>query len=56
MTEERDLHDGVVVNLTKRATVYEAAVERGDKLHCLMGMSQEEAKKANKGVSLESKD
>lgn len=53
-TQERSLHDSVFVNLTRRASDYDAAVERGRKLHCLMGMSQEEAKQANKGASLES--
>lgn len=52
---DRDFHDNVVGNLTKRATAsYEAAREKGAKLHCLMGMSQADAKAANKGVSLES--
>lgn len=53
---ERSLHDDVVVDLTKRQTAYEKAQEKGNKLHCLMAMSQEEAKEANRGVSLESPD
>ncbi|KAG5655350.1 hypothetical protein KAF25_006853 [Fusarium avenaceum] len=53
-TDVRSLHDGAFVNLTRRASDYDAAVERGRKLHCLMSISQEEAKQANKGVSLES--
>lgn len=49
-----DLEDNVVARLAKRATeTYEDAREKGHKLHCLMGMSQEDAKAANRGVSLE---
>jgi hypothetical protein len=56
ITEERDIYAGAVASLTKRAIVCEAAVKRGDNTVCLMGISQEEVKKANKGVSIESSD
>lgn len=49
-----DLEDNVVAHLAKRATdTYEDALEKGHKLHCLMGMSEADAKAANRGVSLE---
>ncbi|UPL00301.1 hypothetical protein LCI18_011235 [Fusarium solani-melongenae] len=49
-----DLEDNVVAHLAKRATAtYEDAREKGHKLHCLMGMSEADAKAANRGVSLE---
>lgn len=56
VTKERDIYAGAVVSLTKRAIVCEAAVKRGDNTVCLIGISQEEAKKANKGVSIECSD
>ena len=49
-----DLEDNVVAHLAKRATAtYEDARQKGHKLHCLMGMSEADAKTANGGVSLE---
>ncbi|KAH7170086.1 hypothetical protein EDB81DRAFT_908529 [Dactylonectria macrodidyma] len=51
---QRDLYDNVVANLTERATTtYEEARVKGAKLHCLMAMSQEDSRAANKGASLE---
>lgn len=50
-----DFRANVVGNLTKRqAATYGSAITKGAKLHCLMGMSQGDAQKANKDVSLES--
>ncbi|KAK7432910.1 hypothetical protein QQZ08_000381 [Neonectria magnoliae] len=52
---ERGFPDNVIANFTKRQNnAYEKAREKGAKLHCLMAMSIEEARLANKGVSLES--
>ncbi|KAF5227313.1 hypothetical protein FAUST_11862 [Fusarium austroamericanum] len=49
-----DLEDGAIANLVKKATsTYEEAQLKGRKLHCLMGMTEAEAKAANAGVSLE---
>lgn len=47
---ERDLHDDAVTNLTKRATAtYQAASEKGAKLHCLLAMSKEDVEAADGG-------
>lgn len=48
---ERDLHDDAVTNLTKRASDnYEKAREKGDRLHCLMAMSIEDAAEVPDGA------
>ncbi|KAG8666652.1 hypothetical protein FPOAC1_011462 [Fusarium poae] len=52
----RNLHDNASSSFTKRSDAYDKAVTRGRKLHCLMGLTQEEAKQANGGASLESPD
>lgn len=49
-----DLEDGVFANLVKKATsTYEEAQLKGRKLHCLMGMTEADARTANAGVALE---
>ncbi|KAH7003100.1 hypothetical protein EDB82DRAFT_570269 [Fusarium venenatum] len=52
--EGRNLHDNASSNFTKRSAAYDKALTRGRKLHFLMGLTQEEAKQANGGTSLES--
>ncbi|RGP81307.1 hypothetical protein FLONG3_451 [Fusarium longipes] len=54
--ESRIPHPDLSFVLAKRSVAYDKAINKGRKLHCLMGMTQEEAKQANGGTSLESPD